>query len=92
MTVVARAEAKDASLWFRSRDPSTVRRFRERLKSAKEQLASFPESGERHLRNTWRLSLAPFPYWLIYEIEVMRVVIIAIPHVAQEEGHWASRD
>ncbi|AFL87401.1 addiction module toxin, RelE/StbE family [Terriglobus roseus DSM 18391] len=59
-------------------------RFRRRLQSHVERLAAYPMSGrEGRVSGTREITLAPWPYILVYTVHPDRIVISAVRHGAQ---------
>lgn len=90
-TPEAQDEARDARLWLRVRQPTTVQGFRDRLARARAELRRFPEAGPEYLVGTRRLELSPYPYYLVYRVEGDVVAVIAVPHTSQGEAYWRGR-
>ena len=54
-------------------------------------VSEYPELGPAYQHGTRRLSLAPFPYYLIYAITYDEVVVLAVAHAKRRPGYWSSR-
>ena len=84
-------DASEARRWFADRDPRTVDLFRQRLAKATSAVSEYPELAPSYQHGTRRLSLAPFPYHLIYVVTSDEIVVLAVAHAKRRPDYWSAR-
>jgi plasmid stabilization system protein ParE len=87
----AARDARRARRWYSERNPEAAARFLEEYKLAVQTIAEFPERWPPYLHNTRRLHLHRFPYWVIYRVEAVSVLVVAVAHDRQRPGYWRRR-
>jgi toxin ParE1/3/4 len=74
--------------WIRKDSPRAAKKFGQEVLRAAERLGEFPESGphrpELGVPNVRVLSLAHFPYVLVYDPELPRPTILRVMHGARD--------
>ena len=87
----ARAEFLEAVQYYEDSQIGLGRRFRVAVESAVKSIAENP-FRYRVLHPPFRRYLLPnFPYAIIYCIEPVNILIIAVAHTKRKPGYWIKR-
>ena len=84
-------EAEEAARWYAERSPTAAAGFTDELDVAAAAIERAPESWPQYDHGTRRFLLRRFPYFLVYRIELTRVVIVAVAHAHRRPGYWKDR-
>lgn len=87
----AEAEAREAFVRYRERDPVVASRFIAALDKAIERIADNPERWPDYLHGTQRLLVRRFPFVIVYRVVAQRVLVVAIAHQKRRPGYWRRR-
>jgi len=91
-TVPALNDLKELAGYLDPRSPLGARRVRERIKTLIEQLPDRPLVGKLTEDPTIRrLTTAPYPYLIFYEVTDVEVIIHAVRHGARDPSSMPSR-
>jgi plasmid stabilization system protein ParE len=66
-------------------------RFVEAVEEAAARALAFPRAGSPGRRNTRRVLLKGFPFWLIYREERDGIVVLAVAHHKRRPYYWQGR-
>lgn len=84
-------DAEQAARWYAERSPSAAIRFSLELDDAERAILDRPEAwpavgaGNRHYL------LRRFPFSVVYRIEPLTVLIVAVAHARRRPGYWEDR-
>jgi toxin ParE1/3/4 len=83
---IAEMEAAEASLYYEDQKPGLGIDFLDELDAAREHLSEHPQhysfiTDEKILRS---IALKRFPYSLIFQIEIDKVIVISVHHEKQK--------
>ena len=84
----AEDEAKAARRWYRERSGVTASKFSQELHSTFQRVCRTPllhapdDDGFRHV------SMATFPYSVVYEVIDDVVTVVAVAHGRRDPGYW----
>jgi len=84
-------EVEEASRWYARRSASSAVGFSDTLALAVWQIQQTPFAWSPHLYDTRRLILRRFPYSMIYRVDSVRIVIVAVAHNSRRPGYWRDR-
>jgi toxin ParE1/3/4 len=87
----ARQELRDSSAWYRERNPEVADRFVHEVQRTLELIEAFPARGLRIpfvIGKARRLTVAGFPYYIVFEELTDRVEVLAIAHHRRRPGYW----
>jgi toxin ParE1/3/4 len=87
----AEAEAREAFVLYRERDPAVAARFIAALDKAIERVETHPERWPAYLHETQRLLVGRFPFAIVYRVLAERVLVVAIAHQKRRPGYWRRR-
>jgi plasmid stabilization system protein ParE len=89
---MAKLDLRDATAWYRQRDPNLATRFLDEVYKAIRLLEQFPNAGgpvygvnEPHTR---QLPVDTFPYQVVFRRFKDRISILAIAHERRRPGYW----
>lgn len=97
LRIVAAAadEFREATAWYRDRDPRVAERFIAEVRNALELVESFPKIGSRvpgvadvHVR---RVPIHTFPYHVVFAELESRLEVIAFAHDRRKPGYFMRR-
>jgi plasmid stabilization system protein ParE len=87
----ARRDFRDATAWYRERNPEVADRFVLEVERTFELVERFPATGARIPLvpgKARRLPVAGFPYHVVFEELIDRVEVLAIAHDRRRPGYW----
>jgi plasmid stabilization system protein ParE len=87
----AEAEADAAFEWYWSRSESAALRFDSELREAFSVLRRSPQMCAPYLRETHRVMLHRFPYFVVFRELPRKIQIIAVAHAKRRPGYWHGR-
>jgi plasmid stabilization system protein ParE len=85
----AEADAAFSRYWYESQ--SAALGFDQELRSAVQTLRRNPKMCPPYLRETRRIFLNRYPYFVVFRELPRKVEIIAIAHAKRRPGYWAKR-
>lgn len=89
--VDAEAELDAAVSFYESVTPGLGKAFVADAENAITLLKNYPDAGLNLGRKLRKLRLSRFPFSLIYQHEVQRILILAVAHHRRRPGYWKSR-
>ena len=84
-------EAEATARWYAERSPSASQGFDDELEAAERAISVQPLAWPPFTYGTRRYLLRRYPFSVVYEIEPLRVVIVAVAHARRRPGYWKSR-
>jgi plasmid stabilization system protein ParE len=87
----AEAEADEAFEWYWSRSESAALAFNAELRGAFGFLQRSPQMCALYLRETRRVLLHRFPYFVVFRELPRKIQIIAVAHAKRRPGYWRGR-
>ncbi|RNI21684.1 type II toxin-antitoxin system RelE/ParE family toxin [Flexivirga caeni] len=92
----ARAELRDAAIWYDDRDTGLGDRLLATARAEVSFIQSWPDaaplySGRRRVPVIRRKSVETFPYGIIYFVRDNEVIVVAYAHEKRRPGYWRKR-
>ncbi len=87
----ARAEARNALLWYSERSDSAAGRFAAELQAAYQAIQKAPGLYSTYLHGTQHRLLDRFPFSVVYRELLDSIQIVAVAHAKRRPGYWKSR-
>ncbi len=87
----ASAEIEATVEFYESRLEDLGIRFLSAVESGIERIAAFPESGSRVDEGIRKVTVAGFPYSIIYRNLEGNILILAVAHHYRLPGYWLNR-
>lgn len=87
----AEAEAGEAVAYFDEQRPGLGDRFEQDLQSAVTFVIEHPRSGKPLSERVRKFPLRTFRYNLIYVIDELEIVVVAVAHHRRRPGYWHGR-
>jgi toxin ParE2 len=87
----AEVEVDDAVTYFDEQRPGLGDRFEQDLLATVNFVIEHPLSGKRISESVRKFGLRTFHYNVIYVIDELDIVIIAVAHHRRRPGYWQSR-
>ena len=87
----AEEEMSEAALFYELSLDGLGSDFLDDVQRAVERLSNYPHSGEPIDSEFRRTLLHRFPFSLIYALERLGLVIVAVAHHGRAPGYWRSR-
>jgi plasmid stabilization system protein ParE len=87
----AEAEADQAFEWYWARSESAALDFDQELREAFSTLRRSPRICPPYLRDTRRVMLKHFPYFVVFRELARKIQIIAVAHAKRRPGYWMRR-
>lgn len=87
----ARAEFKEATIYYSEKSPSLASAFYTEVESAIEKIAEDPELYRVIDEDVRRCLTRRFPYAILYTVEDSYILILAIMHCSREPSYWKHR-
>jgi plasmid stabilization system protein ParE len=84
-------EAEAAARWYRERSATAAAAFSDEIDAAESAILRLPDAWPAFDHGTRRYLLRRFPFSVVYRIEPLRIVIIAVAHARRLPGYWKSR-
>ena len=91
LLAAARAELKDAVVWYDNQAPGTGTRFLKAVLDAMRAIEQGPHAWPFVAKSTQKYVLQRFPYSIVFEIDGDNLLIIAIAHHRRRPGYWSAR-
>jgi toxin ParE1/3/4 len=88
---LATRELFDALDFYQKRAEGLDEALLDIIEAAVSRIRRHPRSGVSILSNIRRVSVATFPYSVVYRIEEERIFILAIAHEKRRPLYWARR-
>ena len=91
--LLRRAELELEGAWqfYEAESPDLSDRFLGEFLSVMERLGHFPESGPKISRRLRVARLNKFRFNVIYQIEPLSILVVAIGHQSRKPGYWRGR-
>ena len=89
---VALTEQDDAAGFYNAQQPKLGLDFLTEIERAIERIQQFPNAWPKVSQRSRRCRLTRFPYGLVYQIRVDRIVVLAVMHLHRRPGYWLSRE
>jgi plasmid stabilization system protein ParE len=88
----ARDDFEQSYAWYHKRSIAAAERFGDAIDRAVERICRDPALGIRidDEHRFYRLKKS-FPFYLVYRVEVTKVVVVAVAHKAREPNYWQGR-
>jgi toxin ParE1/3/4 len=87
----ARAEANDASHFYKDKQPGLALRFLDSLDETLHRIQRHPELCRQVEGGIRKCRVPHFPYGVIYRAQSGLIEIIAIMHLRRSPGYWKER-
>ncbi len=87
----ALTEAEAAARWYAERSPAAGVGFDDEVEAAEAAIAAHPEAWPRFDHGTRRYLLRRYPFSIVYQFDVNRIVIVAVAHAKRRPGYWKHR-
>lgn len=87
----AEAEAEEAVAYFDQQRPGLGDRFEQDLLATVSFVIEHPLSGQSLNERVRKFRLRTFRYNLIYVIDELEIVVLAVAHHRRRPGYWHSR-
>lgn len=87
----ARQDIRDATTWYRERNPIVATQFRITVSDAVRHIVQAPQRWPKYLHGTRRLVLHRYPFSVIYLDDPDAVTIVAVAHSKRKPGYWKQR-
>lgn len=87
----AEAEARAAFLWYFDRSPVAADAFRAELLDAIDGLTFMAKDWPQDDEGTRRYHLKHFPYTVMYEVNALKITVLAIAHQRRRPRYWQDR-
>lgn len=84
-------DAEEAARWYAERSPSAAIRFSIELDDAEAAILDRPEAWPAVGAGNRRYLLRRFPFSIVYRVEPLKVVIVAVAHARRRPGYWKHR-
>lgn len=84
-------DIRNATAWYRERNPEIAADFIEEIKRAVETIVEAPQRWPVGVNNTRRFLLWRFPFAVIYSEQESVIVVWALAHGSRRPGYWSSR-
>ena len=88
----ARQELDDATQFYEMEFSGLGQRFREEVKRAVSRIVEYPEAWPLERGDIRKCKLYKFSYALLYSLEKMHVIIIAVAHQHRKPEYWIDRE
>jgi plasmid stabilization system protein ParE len=88
----AKQELDDATQFYEMEFSGLGPRFREEVKNTVSRIVEYPEAWPQERGDIRKCMLYKFSYVLLYSIEKMHVVIIAVAHQHRKPEYWIDRE
>jgi plasmid stabilization system protein ParE len=87
----AQSELDEAFLWYEEQSIGLGYDFLDEFEQSVRLLAVFPELFEQMEEGVRRCLINRFPYGIIYGIDGVSIVIVAIAHLKRKPRYWIGR-
>ena len=91
LLAAARAELKDAVVWYDNQAPGTGTQFLKTVLEAMRTIEQRPQTWPRIVKSTQKYVLRRFPYNIVFEIDGDDLIIIAVAHHRRRSSSSATR-
>lgn len=85
------AELDEAVAWYEARRPSLGPDFVAEIHRARANIEAYPHGWQPIGHGVRSYRLSRFPYAVIYSVEAVEIVIIALAHLHRMPGYWRDR-
>jgi toxin ParE1/3/4 len=91
----AEAEFREATTWYRERDPRVAERFLSEARQTLQLIETFPQIGGRVPgvvdRDVRRMPIHTFPYHIVFADLLDRLEVVAFAHNRRRPAYFMSR-
>lgn len=87
----ARDDYRDASVWYRARNPRAAERFEAEAEHLLGLVAASPMMFPLYDDEHRFAMLRRFPYSVVYRVEPDRIFVIAVAHSRRSPSYWCSQ-
>jgi plasmid stabilization system protein ParE len=87
----ARAELREARLWYEERSPLAAVAFAQEVAAAVSRIASTPMRFPLAEHGTRRVILRRFPYNVFYRVGAEETIVVAVAHQMRRPYYWSGR-
>lgn len=84
-------EAEAAARWYAERSVTAAAGFSAEIDEAESAILEFPDAWPLFDYGTRRYLLRRYPFSVIYRVESLRILIVAVAHGHRRPGYWKSR-
>jgi plasmid stabilization system protein ParE len=84
-------EAEAAARWYAERSSTAASGFADEIDTAIAAIEQNPEAWPPYEHGTRHYLLRRYPFSVVYRIETMRILVVAVAHGHRRPGYWASR-
>ncbi len=88
---VARLELDDAIAYYNNERPGLGYEFSSEFKNTILRVVDFPEAWPRISSRLRRCLFNRFPYALLYQVDEIKIQIVAVMHMRRNPGVWQKR-
>lgn len=89
----ARAELREATIWYGERSSQVAARFVEQVTGAVDRIAVDPDSHPKIGRGYHYVRVSRFPYLLVFRVtESANVIVTAVAHTSRQSDFWQKRN
>ena len=88
---IAEIELDEAWQWYETQSSGLGERFLDEIRSARKMMVAFPEAWQTIDDGIRRYRLKAFPYGLIYVVNGIEILIVAVAHNHRAPDYWRDR-
>jgi plasmid stabilization system protein ParE len=85
------SEIREATLYYQAQQVGLGERFLSTIQEALTPISNFPESFPIVFSNVRQCKVTPFPYAIVYRIQVNYIQTIALAHSRRQPQYWSGR-
>lgn len=84
-------EAAAAAAWYAERSLTAAAEFESELDAAELAIKDLPHAWPPYGHGTRRYLLRRYPFGVVYRVEALRILIVAVAHGRRRPGYWHAR-
>jgi plasmid stabilization system protein ParE len=84
-------DARAAYEWYAERSETAAQSFLCEIDKAIHDLSESPNRWPAFVSGTRRYLLKRFPFFLVFEVDPNRIVVLAVAHARRRPGYWRDR-
>lgn len=84
-------EAEAAARWYAERSGSAAAGFADEIDAAIAAIEQNPNAWPPYDHGTRHYLLRRYPFSVVYRVESVRILIVAVAHGCRRPGYWKSR-
>ena len=84
-------EAETAARWYAERSSAAAEGFAEEIDAAIAAIEHTPDAWTRYDHGTRHYLLRRYPFSVVYRVEAVRILIVAVAHGRRRPGYWEPR-